>query len=269
MKCYFDKINKRLIYVGKIADANYWDNHWNREISKLKEQIKVKNNNFIIGYTKKYLPIGTRIFEGGCGLGDKVYALHYHGYDAYGIDYAEKTVKKVNQYAPELKITVGDVRNLSFPDNFFDGYWSLGVIEHFYDGYEKIVSEMLRVLKPKGYLFLTVPVISPLRKTKVRLKKYTEYKESKETRNNFYQFAFDPKLVISDFESKGFDLVDVKPCDGVKGLKDEISLLKPFLQYLYDKENRPSRYANKLLDTVFKHFANHICLFIMRKCEAN
>lgn len=265
MKCYFDKINNRFVYVGKIADANYWDNHWDREISKLKEQIKVKNNNFIIGYTKKYLPIGTRIFEGGCGLGDKVCALHYHGYDAYGIDYAEKTVKKVNQYAPELKITVGDVRNLSFPDNFFDGYWSLGVIEHFYDGYEKIVSEMLRVLKPKGYLFLTVPVISPLRRAKIKLNKYPEYKESEKTANSFYQFAFDPDFVVSDLKSRGFNLVDVKPCDGIKGLKDEVLILKPFLQYLYDSKNPASSLLRRTMDVMFKHFANHICLFIMRK----
>jgi SAM-dependent methyltransferase len=266
---YFDKSNNRLVYVGKAADDSYWDQHWKSESSKLKEQIKVKNDRFIIGYTKKYLPPGAKIFEGGCGQGEKVCALHYHGYDAYGVDYAKETVKKVNQYAPELKIKVGDVRDLQFPDNFFDGYWSLGVIEHSYDGYEKIIREMFRVLKPKGYLFLTVPVMSPLRKVKVKLKKYPEYKESKEMRENFYQFVFDPRDVINNLKSRGFKLLDVKPYDGIKGLKDEVLILKPFLQYLYDKKNRASNLVKKMLDIALRRFANHICLFIMRKAETN
>ncbi len=266
---YFDKSNNRLVYVGKAANDTYWDQHWKSESSELKEQIKVKNDRFIIGYTKKYLPPGAKIFEGGCGLGGKVCALHYHGYDAYGVDYARETVRKINRYAPELKIKVGDVRDLQFPDNFFDGYWSLGVIEHFYDGYERIVSEMFRVLKPEGYLFLTVPVMSTLRKAKVRLKKYLEYKESEEMRDSFYQFAFDPNDVINDLENRGFKLVDVKPCDGIKGLKDEVLILKPFLQYLYDKKNRVSSLVRGILDIVFRRFANHICLFVMQKVETN
>lgn len=266
---YFDKSNNRLVYVGKAANDTYWDQHWKSESSKLKEQIKVKNDRFIIGYTKKYLPSGTKIFEGGCGLGGKVCTLHYHGYDAYGVDYAKETVKKANQYAPELKIKIGDVRDLSFPNNFFDGYWSLGVIEHFYDGYERAVSEMFRVLKPGGYLFLTVPVMSPLRKAKVRRKKYLEYKESKEMRENFYQFAFDPKDVVNNLKSRGFKLVNVKPYDGIKGLKDEVLILKPFLQHLYDKNNRASNLVKRILDIVLRRFANHICLFVMRKVGIN
>lgn len=267
MICYFDKNNNRLVYVGKAADDAYWDRHWKSENSKLEKQIKVKNDGFVIGYTKKYLPAGTKIFEGGCGLGEKVSALHYNGYDAYGVDYAKETVKKINQYAPELKIKAGDVRDLPFPDNFFDGYWSLGVVEHFYDGYEKIVSEMFRVLTPGGYLFLTAPVMSPLRKAKVRGRKYPEYKESKETRENFYQFAFDPKDVINNFKSRGFKLIDVKPYDGIKGLKDEVLTLKPFLQYLYDKKNSVSNLVKRILDIVLRHFTNHMCLFVMRKVE--
>ncbi|MDD5327109.1 MAG: class I SAM-dependent methyltransferase [Phycisphaerae bacterium] len=266
---YFDKNNNRLVYVGKAANDAYWDQHWKVESSKLKKQIRVKDDRFIIGYTQKYLPPGTKILEGGCGMGCKVSALDYNGYDAYGVDYAKETIEKVNQYAPELKVKVGDVRDLQFPDNFFDGYWSLGVIEHFYDGYEKIVSEIFRVLKPGGYLFLTVPVISPLRRVKIKRGKYPEYKESEEMRGNFYQFAFEPRHIINDLKSKGFSLVDVKPCDGIKGLKDEISILKPFLQYLYDKRGRAAGLARKILDVAFRRFANHVCLFVMRKAETN
>lgn len=41
-----------------------------------------------------------------------------------------------------------DVRKLQFADGFFDGYWSLGVIEYFWEGYNEIVNEVKRVIKP-------------------------------------------------------------------------------------------------------------------------
>ena len=265
---YLDKANNRLVYVGRPANETYWDHHWDVESSKFQEQIKIKNDGLVIGCTKKYLPPGTRILEGGCGLGSKVYALSHHGYDAYGIDYARETIKKINRYAPELNVKFGDVRNLPFPDAFFDGYWSLGVIEHFYDGYERIVSEMFRVLKKEGYLFLTVPVMSPLRKVKAKLRKYVEYEDSEEIRENFYQFAFDPQRVINDLKSADFKLIDVKPYDGIKGLKDEVLMLKPFLQPLYDSAAFPACLLKKVLDFIFRRFANHMSLFIMRKVES-
>jgi SAM-dependent methyltransferase len=271
MKRYFDKANNRLVYVGETANSTYWDQHWQRQGPVFHKQPKIKGCGLVVGNTKKYLPIGARILEGGCGRGTNVHALHYYGYDTYGIDYAKKTVEAVNKCAPELKVMFGDIRDLPFPDDFFDGYWSLGVIEHFYDGYEKIASEMFRVLKPEGYLFLTVPVMSPLRKVKVRLKKYIEYeyKESEEIRDNFYQFAFDHRAVIDNLENKGFRLIALKPYGGIKGLKDEVSILKPSLQRLYDKENLSSKLVKKILDIVFRHFTNHMCLFAMRKAGIN
>jgi len=269
MKRYFDKINNRLVHIGKAASNTHWDQHWKSEDSKFEKQIKIRNNRFVVGYTKKYLPFGSKILEGGCGRGDKVYALSRHGYRAYGVDYAKETVGKINRYAPELKITVDDVRSLDFEDGFFDGYWSLGVIEHFYDGYDTILQEAHRVLSEEGYLFLTTPVMSWLRKRKVKLGKYPEYKESREMRENFYQFLFEPEAVISNLENLGFKLIEVKPRDGVKGLKDEVLMSKPFLQYLYDRSNLTFKLTKKMLDLILQRFANHMCLFIVQKVTSN
>ncbi|GAI52290.1 unnamed protein product [marine sediment metagenome] len=72
-----------------------------------------------------------------------------------------------------------------------------------------------------------MPVISWLRRQKAKLGRYPEYKESKEMRDNFYQFAFAPEDIINDLEKRGFKLIDMKPYDGIKGLKDEVLVLKP------------------------------------------
>lgn len=267
MNRYFDKTNNRLIYVGETASDTFWDNHWKSDDPDFEKRVRAGHDSFVIDNTKKYLPSGARILEGGCGQADKVYALLRCGYDAYGLDYARQIVEKINQCVPELKVCFGDVRQLPFPDSFFDGYWSLGVIEHYYDGYDRILQEMHRVLNEGGYLFVTVPVMSWLRRKKAKLGRYPEYKSSEKTRENFYQFAFEPQQVIDDLKRAGFKLIDVKPYDGVKGLKDEILMLKPFLQPLYEASTLPASVLKRILDFTLRRFANHMSLFIMRKVE--
>jgi len=53
---------------------------------------------------------------------------------------------------------VGDAHNIPFADNTFDAIFSVAVLEHVYDP-EKVVSEMIRVLKPGGILYSEVPFI--------------------------------------------------------------------------------------------------------------
>ena len=57
-----------------------------------------------------------------------------------------------------------DVTNLSFKDNTFDFVISNQVMEHILDE-NKFLSELLRVLKPGGYLLLNFPVFMDLEKT--------------------------------------------------------------------------------------------------------
>ena len=166
MKKYFDKNNNRIVCIENKASSLFWDKHWS--IDNFESKVKLKFCPFVTRNTSKYLAKGSRILEGGCGIGKNVYLLDYHDYKVIGVDYAQKTVDTVNKLFPDLDIRFGDVRSLEFPDRYFDGYWSFGVIEHFYDGYGSIMNEMYRVLKKDGYLFMTVPSLSLIRKYKIR-----------------------------------------------------------------------------------------------------
>ncbi len=68
--------------------------------------------------------------------------MQAHGYQSAGVDFAKETIERVKEIIPKLDVRVGDVRDLQFPDNYLTGYWSLGVIEHFWDGYYDILEEM-------------------------------------------------------------------------------------------------------------------------------
>lgn len=231
MKRYYDKRNKRLIYIQKKANQEYWENHWNRE--NLKERI-IKGKNGIYGLKKvfEYIPEKKgKILEGGCGIAQKVFCLTMYGYEIIGVDFAKQTIEKVKKIFPNLNLRVDDVRSLSFPSNFFIGYLSFGVIEHFWGGYTEIIREMRRVLIPGGYLFLSFPYMSPLRRIKAKLGFYQNWVDQE--KKNFYQFALNEKVVINDLRKSNFQLLDRCPKSAIKGLMDEINLFKLILERIY------------------------------------
>jgi SAM-dependent methyltransferase len=265
MTTYLDSENTRLVFAGAKADPRFWDSHWSGRISR--ETICRGSDPFVVGNTGRYLPEGSRILEGGCGKGDKVWALQSSGYNTWGIDCAAESVKAVNLCAPELKISTGDVRNLEFEDGFFDGYWSLGVIEHFHGGYGQVLSEMHRVVRRGGILFLTAPSMSPLRRLKARMGLYPLLPRGADLEESFYQYAFLPGDVIRQVEGARFRLLECLPFDGVKGLKDEVPLLRPPLQWVYDNvaDSSPASFLFSAVDVFAKHFANHMTLYIFEK----
>lgn len=117
-------------------------------------------------YIFKYFSPSARILEAGCGSGRYVKYLCEKGYDCVGIEYSKATVDKVKSKWPELDIIEGDVEKMPYPDNTFKGIISIGVIEHFEDGPEKVLAEMQRVLEPEGVALITVPCLNWLRRLK-------------------------------------------------------------------------------------------------------
>lgn len=261
---YYDQKERRLVYIEKNATPEFWDKQWEDE--KLKKSILAgAKERFVYPITRRYLKLGTKILEGGCGKGQFVYSLQARGYEAHGVDFAQKTVEKIQSLVPELKIHLGDVRKLDFADETFDGYWSLGVIEHFPEGYEAIGREMYRILKPEGYLFLTFPYMSPLRKLKAFLGLYPKHDPDQFDQEHFYQFSLSSESVIGNFTRWGFELVQKKPYEGFKGFKDESGFMRPVFQKLYNQKNIVAQGLIYILANILAPFSGHTILLIMRK----
>jgi len=260
---FFDKAKRRLVFAGTNATAAFWDEHWS---DRGFERQLMSKNRFVNHWTSRYLTTGSRILEGGCGRGQNVWSLSEQGFDGYGVDYATETVKLINRFAPNLKVLPADVRHLPFPDGFFDGYRSLGVIEHFYEGFSEIIDEAARVIQPGGYLFLTFPHMSALRRLKATFGYYQELPEGFEPESHgFYQFALVTSDVMKSLEKLGFELVHKSAIDGVKGLKDEVSSLKPTLQRIYDSPKLRTRVLKRLIDTGTWFWAGHMAFLILKR----
>lgn len=261
---YYDPIQNRLIFTHKQGTSEFWDKHWESEDLRT-YIISCKTDAVFVPAVKWYLPAGSTVLEGGCGRGQLVHALQSHGYRSIGIDFAVKTVKAIKLADPDLHVMIGDVRNLMIADGELDGYISGGVIEHFWEGYEDIISEMARTIRNGGFLFVSFPYLSPLRRLKIRLGTYPQLKGNVRRINpEFYQFAFSAKKVQQDLEQIGFRLVKARAKSGLKGFKDEVELFKPFLQEVYDGK-RGGRIVRYTLDTFFRVFAGHMIVLIMEK----
>lgn len=261
---YYDAAHRRLVYVGRAPSAETWDEWWRADASR--HSITAPRNWFVVGKTRKYLAPGARVLDGGCGRGDKVYALRRAGFDAVGLDFAPATVRAIGAAVPDLAVVGGDVRRLPFADASFDGYWSLGVIEHFYTGYGRLLREIRRVLRPGGVLFLTFPSVSPLRAALIRRGKYPAFADTPEARAAFWQFALDSNTIVADFQRAGFALMHQSGRGGMIGVREEAGRFGPVIEYVETHQSfLPFRALYVLGNLALSPFAFHIRFLVFRR----
>jgi SAM-dependent methyltransferase len=263
---YFDKSNRRLIYLGSSATPEFWDNEWQLDDS-IRERILGIKATYVVRTTKKYLtPMDGIILEGGCGPATHVAALTNSGYECIGIDSASLTVSILNRSIPELDVRLGDLRKLDFGNGSVAGYWSLGVIEHFWEGYHEIGQEMARVIRPKGFLFLTFPTMSALRKIKALCNAYPKWKDEY-SHDSFYQFALDQRDVIAIYQRLGFNFIKSEYRNGVDGLESEISFFEKALNMLSEcrEESRAAWYFRAIISKLAAPVAGHSSLLIFQR----
>jgi hypothetical protein len=139
------------------------------------------------------------------------------------------------------------------------------VIEHFYDGYEEIRDEMARVVRPGGYLFLTFPAMSWLRRLKARYGGYPSWQPTERQLESFYQFALPADEVASGFESHGFRLVREVSHLGVTGLSEELGSLGRRLDRALSGSGRVGRLARAAINTAVHPLTFHLRLLVLHR----
>jgi hypothetical protein len=92
-------------------------------------------------------------------------------------------------------------------------------------GYDAILSEAARVLRPAGFLFLTAPWFSPYRRYKARANGYPRSEFSSEP-ESFYQFALGRREVSAALVSNGFKLLSWRGRVSEISMKEDMTALK-------------------------------------------
>jgi ubiquinone/menaquinone biosynthesis C-methylase UbiE len=110
---------------------------------------------------QNYRRDGTQsILDIGCGTGAMLDELAPFG-NVTGADYAPEALGFCRERGSHYSLTRADVRRLPFGDGSFDVVTAMDIIEHIDDD-KAAASEIYRVLKPGGRLFVTVPAFPSL-----------------------------------------------------------------------------------------------------------
>lgn len=111
----------------------------------------------------KYIPKGKgSCFEIGCFPGYWLSVLGELGYTLSGLDMAERT-PELTPWLKSLGYPVGKIAQLDFdyhkPRPAYDIVCSFGFVEH-YMNYKEVISHQAKMVKPGGYVIVTVPNMS-------------------------------------------------------------------------------------------------------------
>ncbi|MEW6712676.1 MAG: methyltransferase domain-containing protein [Candidatus Riflebacteria bacterium] len=136
----------------------YWDKTWARF---LKYHGMIAPSAKLVQHLFTHVPRNGFILDLGCGEGRNSLYLSQVGYNIIGLDLSFKaaSVMKNNFFEESLKgfILTGDARWLPFKGNSLDGVLAHHLFDHLdKNGFDRALSECMRILKPGGVLLLTM-----------------------------------------------------------------------------------------------------------------
>ena len=115
----------RITYRNQHVD-DYWIKRW--------DDIPVDNpmvncDAYPLKYSNKAIKSkNCKILEAGCGAGRILRHYSDLGYDIIGIDYVENVIKKIKNVDVNLKVEVGDIKNLNFKEKTSDSRKILQIV---------------------------------------------------------------------------------------------------------------------------------------------
>lgn len=136
----------------------FWSRCWDATTNLPKVEAVARSEEYrIMARYLDRLPRGSRILDGGCGMGAWTVFLSRLGFNVVGLDLSARTLTRLKQLFSQCAFVRGDIRRTGFEDKSFDAYFSWGTFEHFEAGLGECVREAHRILKPRGLLFVSVP----------------------------------------------------------------------------------------------------------------
>lgn len=153
-----------------------------------------------------------RVLDAGCGIGyysfelAKKFSCKVDGIDIDADDI--ELAKRINDLAQTTNVhfKVCDISELEFPDNTFDKIILSEVLEHVRDD-KKIVSELRKILKPRGHLIISTPHVGAVEEYSEQKPKLSSKKTQLDIAGGHVRNGYSFKLLSKILEDAGFDIV--------------------------------------------------------------
>ena len=203
----------------------FWTERWDsRECAPDPGWVARSEEYKIMASFLKSIPAGSRILDGGCGLGDWTVFLTDQGFQVVGLDVSQRTIARLQEIFPNYQFIQGDIRATGFPAASFDAYFSWGTFEHFENGPGDCLKEAYRLLKPGGLLFISVPYQNwrhILREASPRYRWHEAFnlKLGSPCPLRFYQWRFTRADLRQELERQGLMILKMKPIHSPEGAR--------------------------------------------------
>ena len=202
----------------------YWADIWksHSEAPDLSTLARRDEYRVIRQYLER-MKTGSRILDAGCGLGEWTVFLAQQGFDVTGLDLVAEVVDGLSRRFPASPFVRGDIRQTGFATGSFDCCFSWGAFEHFESGMGDCLDEAHRILRPGGWLFISVPFHNwrhilrearPLEKWDEHFDRAAGYRQ----RQRFYQWRFTRPELQRELELRGFRVDRVAPIHKLSGV---------------------------------------------------
>jgi ubiquinone/menaquinone biosynthesis C-methylase UbiE len=168
----------------------------------------------------EHVGAGDALLDIGCGAGEFSEAVRDAGAQPIAVDVAREALRRARERVPGLDArlwTPGEP--LPLQDNAVDTIWAGEVIEHVAD-VAPWLSELRRVLRPRGTLLLTTPHHGPgtLLRLTLRPRRFAEHFDPRSGHVRF----FSPHTLRGLLDDLGFDVAELRTAGGPPGLRSTI-----------------------------------------------
>lgn len=247
-----------MAWYGEAGDEHYWYEYWRARLTPgyyaSAEAADLARDELGRVLLQAMRPGGIHL-EAGSGAGYWVAALRHHGLLIEGIEYARDLVNLVHSVNPRLPVRQGNALQIDRPDNHYDSYLSIGVVEHRVEGPEPFLSEAYRVLKAGGKILISVPYFGPVRRLKSRLALYDRQRPVLP----FFQYGFSKKEFIALMQKAWFSIEEVRVLYSHRLLLEEMALYRW-------ASNRPwGRFVRKWVESLLQNRDGHMLLVVGQK----
>lgn len=155
---------------------------------------------------------GQRVLDLGSGAGDFTALLAQAGADPVGVEVAQAAVDRASARHPDLDFRLAPIDGpLPLEDNSFDVVWASEVIEHIADT-ARSLSEVRRVLAPRGRLLVTTPSHGRLRVALAGIERFSAPLGD-------HLHLYTRRSLTETLREFGFDHIDVRGAGGPPGFR--------------------------------------------------
>ena len=199
----------------------FWTSKWSGQTFDAFENrryIEASDEFKAIAHSLRTLVPGSRILDGGCGMGQWTMYLKEQGYHPTGLDISSSTIKRLQERFLDHDWVTGDINNLPYPNETFDAYLSWGTFEHFEAGLNAPIKEAKRVLKENGLLFISVPQDSLRLLPERYCRRWSSAAIKAGSNHKFYQWRLTKNEIAFELGCENFKILSITALSKREGL---------------------------------------------------